>query len=172
MAADQVLALIISTGSALLDLEGMRLPNGWTGLCAVLAAGEMVLLRGPSSVGRILAGMAVPFLLLFPVWFVFYRSVGAGDIKLLMVLGEILGPAAILRCVFRTFLFGSLFSLLILFLWGGFRQRLRHLAFYLKNAAASGWKNCPAYRRQKAGIESVHMTIPILMSVLLWMGGI
>lgn len=173
MTIEHALALILCAGSALLDLQEKLLPNSWTALCAGLIFLEQMLFRGPECLPRFLAGMAVPFLLLFPVWLLFYRSVGAGDIKLLMALGGMLGPSAILTCTFRTFLFGAGFSILLLLFFGGIRRRFHELLRYmavLKHASAPG--NRSAYRGADDHLGEIHMTIPILMSVLLWMGGI
>lgn len=178
MTAEHALALVVCAGSALLDLDRMRLPNGWIFICALLAACQRLAACGPPGLGSYFAGAAVPFFLLFPVWLVLYRSVGAGDIKLLMVIGGILGSAAALHCVFRTFLFGSVFSFLLLFSGGSFLPRIHYFIDYLKmicrygNSKRSGCSGRPVYRKTGEYAESVHMTIPVLMSVLLWIGGV
>ncbi|MST81621.1 A24 family peptidase [Bilifractor porci] len=178
MTAEHALALMVCSGSALLDLDRMKLPNGWIFICALLAVCQRLADFGPPGLGAYFAGAAVPFLLLFPVWLVLYRSVGAGDIKLLMVIGGILGPSAILRCVFRTFLFGAAFSVLLLFSGGSFLPRIQYLTDYLKKVCGhgirktSGRSGRPVYRKTGEYAESVHMTIPVLMSVLLWIGGV
>ena len=173
MTCEHALALILCAGSSLLDLQGKTLPNSWTILCAGLLLLEQLQVRGPACLPHFLAGMAVPFLLLFPVWLLFFGSVGAGDIKLMMALGGLLGPSAILICTFRTFLFGAGFSLLLLLFFGGIRRRFQFFLRYaanLRNGSALG--NRFSYRRSDDCLGEIHMTIPLLMSVLLWTGGV
>ena len=136
---------------------------------------------GPGSVGPgssgpelllqtllwILPGMAVPLLLLFP--FFYFRMLGAADIKLLAVLGSFLGRKAILYCIFYTFLCAAVLSLLIFLIDGGIQIRIRYLAGWLKDYLETG-KRRP-YLRPGLREESLHMTVPMLMAVLLRAGG-
>ena len=114
-----------------------------------------------------LAGMAVPLVLLFP--FFYFRMLGAADIKLLAVLGSFLGRKAILSCTFYTFLCAAVLSLLTFLFDGGLQIRVRYLAGWLREYMETGQRQ--PYLRPGLREESLHMTIPMLMAVLLWAGG-
>lgn len=160
-------ALFLSAGAAWMDLRQTKVDNGWllfwlgTGLCIRLIR------SGPGILTECLPGMAIPLLLLFP--FFYFRMLGAGDIKTLAVLGSMLGRRAILSCLFLTFLLGAALSLLTFLLDGGWQKRLQYLFSWLRKYLQTGQK--APYIQKGIQEESLHMTIPILMSVLLWAGG-
>ncbi len=160
-------ALFLSAGAACMDLRQSKVDNGWllfwlgTGLCIQLIR------AGPGMLKACLPGIVIPLLLLFP--FFYFRMLGAGDIKTLAVLGSMLGGRAILSCLFLTFLLGAALSLAIFLLDGGWQQRLQYLFSWLRRYLQTGQKT--PYIKEGIQEESLHMTIPILMSVLLWAGG-
>lgn len=159
-------ALFFSAGAAGMDLSRAGVDNGW--ILLWLAVRFLTAARaGPETFLQSVFGMLIPLLLLFP--FFLFRMLGAGDIKTLAVLGSMFGPQAILSCMFCTFLFGAVLSLFTFLIDGGFRERFRFLTGWFLRCLASG-RSVP-YLRQGVRWESLHMTIPILMAVLLWAGG-
>ena len=61
-----------------------------------------------SSLGSWICGLLVPILIL-GILFIF-RMLGAGDIKLLSVIGSMIGPTKILNCISYSFLIGAVIS--------------------------------------------------------------
>ncbi len=149
-----------------MDLRQTKVRNGWLLCWLAVNVCRQVIRAGPGGLMRSFTGMIIPLLLLFP--FFYLRMLGAGDIKTLAVLGSFLGPSAILPCVFFTFLFGAVLSLFTFLLDGGFRDRMRYLSEWLQNYLQTGRRR--PYLRTGLREESLHMTIPILMSVLMWAG--
>lgn len=155
-----------------MDLRCARVDNGWLLFWLAVGTGMQVIRAGPGYAFRqillqVLPGMAVPLLLLFP--FFYFRMLGAGDIKTLAVLGSLLGRKAMIPCLFFTFLFGAILSLSIFLADGGFRRRIQYLASWLQHYLQTGQRQ--PYLRVGVREESLHMTIPMLMAVLLRAGG-
>ena len=181
MDPDICAALFLTAGAAWMDLRSTKVDNGWLLFWLTVQVVTLVIRAGPENPGPvrvgpeillktfmwILPGMAVPLILLFP--FFYFRMLGAADIKLLAVLGSILGRKAIFPCIFYTFLCAAILSLLTFFIDGGIQKRIRYLAGWLRDYLDTGERR--PYLRPGLQEESLHMTVPMLMAVLLWSGG-
>lgn len=150
-----------------MDLRSTKVDNAWLLFWLAVGTAAQVIRAGPAVLLQILPGMAVPLVLLFP--FFYFRMLGAADIKLLSVLGSYLGRKAILPCLFYTFLLAAFLSLLTFLLDGGIQNRVRYLAGWLHRYLETGRRE--PYLRTGLREESLHMTVPMLMAVLLYTGG-
>ena len=115
-----------------------------------------------------LKGAGVPLLLLF-VLFIF-RMLGPGDIKLLSALGGIMGVSAIVKCIVISFIFGAILALAIIISCGNLLQRLRYFIEYITRTLKT--KEITAYYKPGMQIENFHFSIPIFMSIILYIGGV
>ena len=131
---------VVSAVAMVMDLGTDRVDNGWLAFSA--GAGVLLhLLGGPFPSWRsCLSGMLLPLVLLGP--FFCLGLLGAGDVKLLCVLGLCLGDAGILSCMFASFLLGGAYAILIL------------------------------VREARSRSETIHFTIPICLSMYLHLGGV
>ena len=159
--------LFLTAGAAWMDLRCAKVDNGWLLFWLAVSVVTQVARAGPGVLPQILSGMAVPLLLLFP--FFYFRMLGAGDIKVLAVIGSFFGPKAVFTCMCFTFLFGAALSLLTFLLEGGFRERMQYLSGWLRDYLQTGQRK--PYLRPGVRAESIHMTVPMLMAVLLCAGG-
>ena len=114
-----------------------------------------------------LAGGALPFLLLFP--FFCFRMIGAGDIKLLTVLGVLFGAAGSLWCLFWSFAIGSVFSVGLMAANQNAGERFRYLIAYVRDDLPGGRRR--PYRNEAQGDAVIHFSVPVLMTVLMMTGG-
>lgn len=101
------------------DCKTFRIPNRLVAFG--IAAGLLVNMVSPAVEGlsgsapnvfglwSALQGMCVGFAILLP--FYFMRALGAGDVKLMAMIGAFLGPAALVCIIFTTFLCGGTLSL-------------------------------------------------------------
>ena len=173
MNLQQCLVLTAASGAVLMDLKTGKIANGWIVILWLAGLITEGLSRGGPGIATFLTGAFLPVLTLF--WLFFFRMIGAGDIKLLSALGGFLGPAAILTCIWLSFLFGAILSLGILIICGNIRQRLLKFTTYFKHyilPKLQGKAVVPVpYRDGKWGMECIHFSVPILLSVLLWLGG-
>lgn len=173
MDLQQCLVLTAASGAVLMDLKTGEIANGWIvilWLAGFLTNGMGYGMRGILS---FLIGTVLPILLLF--WLFHFRMFGAGDIKLFSALGGFLGPAAILKCICLSLIFGAILSIGIFIICGNIRQRLFKLTTYIKHIfllKIQGKTTVPVpYRDGKWGMECIHFSVPILLAVLLWIGG-
>lgn len=105
------------------DLAVGCIPNGLTACGMLLGALSLTVSGGLSGLAVSAAGLLVPFLVL---WVLFYfRMLGAGDIKLLCMIGSFLGPLPALEVIFFSFLWGGVMSFTMLI-----RQRQLLLRFH------------------------------------------
>ncbi len=158
------LPLITAGTAAVMDLRSMKVDNGWLLLCWALGGLLTVLRAGPAAALGFFWGSLVPLLLLGG--FYVFHMIGAGDIKLLCVLGGMLGAERILRCCFFTFLIGGAISLALLFSCGLWQERLSYLLSYLDSWRRSGVRG-PYIQKGPERPENIHLTIPVFLSVLL-----
>lgn len=161
------LVLLLAVGAAGMDLRTQRIPNIWLCCGWLSGLGHQFLTDQIWGIGRFAAGSILPIVLL---WILFsFRMIGAGDIKLLSVLGGIMGVPAILACVIWSVIFGAVLSAALLIVCGNFRQRLKYFTSYFKIYFRTG-KRVP-YRMEGSRPEHIHFSVPVLMGALLWIGG-
>lgn len=93
---DAVLLLGVLVAAAVIDIRTYRIPNALTVPAMVAGVLVHVLANGAtwSVVGSALAGVVTPIVVLVPLHAM--RLLGAGDIKLIAVVGAFLGAPAIL----------------------------------------------------------------------------
>jgi len=135
-----LLLLLAVLGVALCtDLAAGRISNGLILFGVAGAVGFQTLAEGGSGVlsatagsiglGAAFAGMAVGFAALFPLYLL--RAMGAGDVKLMMVVGAFLGPLQTLGVVVLTFAAGGVLALAMALWQRSLGQMLTNLRFML-----------------------------------------
>ncbi|AYH45630.1 A24 family peptidase [Azoarcus sp. DN11] len=139
------LALLLGTlaVAVLADLHARRIPNllVLSGLVSgvifhgLTTSTEGIL--GPSSqaitVSFALAGIAVGFAALLPLYAL--RAMGAGDVKLMMMVGAFLGPLQTLGVVVLTFAAGGVLAIGMALWQRSFAQLVLNLRFILTTSA-------------------------------------
>jgi prepilin peptidase CpaA len=121
--AGQVLLVVLVGVAAIFDIRSRRIPN-WLVL-AGLVGGILwnVYAGGLSGLTRAGAGLAIGFVLYFPLYLL--RARGAGDVKLLAAIGAITGPG---NCVW-IFLFTAIGGGVIALAWVLIRGEGRRIWF-------------------------------------------
>ena len=112
------------------------------------------------------AGFFVPF----AAGFLLFRfgMMGAGDSKLLAVIGGMIGFRELPGFLLLVFVSGGGLSLLIMAGTCGFRTRFRRLAAYAGRTLQTG--EITSYRKgDSEGL--IHFSVPVLMAALLYAGG-
>jgi prepilin peptidase CpaA len=109
-----LLATAFAIGAGAMDLRWRRIPNWWTlpGLLVGLT-GNAVLAGWPGAKTGLL-GAGLGLLLLLP--FVFVRSLGAGDWKLVGALGAFIGPSHLIRVLVGSIFVAGVMAL-VLVIW-------------------------------------------------------
>ena len=122
------------------DLHSRRIPNKLVlaGVTAALALHSFSLFAGIVPIAgpawwSPLAGIAAGFALLLPLHLL--RAMGAGDVKLMAMVGAFIGPAAVANATLYTLLAGGLLSLAFMFGRGVAAQTLANIRFMLTDLA-------------------------------------
>lgn len=161
-------AAVFSTAAFAADLCWQKVPNIWILFGWIWGLSYQYGVRGWSGTVYFLAGAAVPIVCLFLLFH--FRMLGPGDIKLLSVLGGLLGSQAAVRLVFISFFFGGVLSLGLLIDSGTLLFRFRHFADHLRMYIKD--RRPRPYYRTGDQAENIHFTLPILLGVFLYVGGI
>ncbi len=149
------------------DFRCRKVPNWW--ILFGFSIGLVSLLEEKNPYYYYITGCLLPFFLLMVLYII--RILGAGDIKLFMVVGLFLGRKEILYVIGWSFLFGGIYALMKLFREKSFRQRFIYLFSYLKRITANG--KVEAYITGDWKEETVlHFSLCILLGCLPVIGGV
>lgn len=154
--------------AAAFDLKSEKIPNVWIlsgWFCGFVLALSQTEFHGILSY---LSGLSVPLILLSFLFF--FRVMGAGDIKLLSVIGGFMGPSSILWCIFYSFLSAALLSFALLCACKNLKDRFRYFFTYLQNTILTK-QQLPYRMPGKNRAEHLHFSVAVLLGVLLWTGG-
>ena len=162
MSFSMLFCIVFTMGAVFFDCEWEKVPNLWiiAGLQISMAehlSGEVIQGLG-SAVIRFWGGIFLVLFLFFPLFL--GKMIGTGDIKVLAVLGSVLGPRKILFCIVTAFLLGAVESLFLLFFRCDWRQRFLYFFQYLQRAYVE--RSLPPYlvpgkrpeNRQRAAVVS------------------
>src|SRR6266487_4394530 len=108
-----VLVVAVVVNEAVFDVRTHRIPNWLVLLGAITCiAGQMI---QPAlldfGIGGALKGIAVGFALLLPLYLL--RATGAGDVKLMAMVGAYLGPWGVASAALLSFIAGGVLALAI-----------------------------------------------------------
>jgi prepilin peptidase CpaA len=110
----QVLLVILVILAAGFDIRYRRIPNWLVFIGMLLGLAMNLFLFGWAGLQLSLIGVGLAFLIYFPMFVL--RGMGAGDVKLMMAIGALVGPANWLAIFFFTGILGGLLAIGIL-LW-------------------------------------------------------
>ena len=119
----QVMLALLVIVAAAFDIRYRRIPNWLVCTGLVWGLGMNLFLFGWAGLKLSLIGVGLAFLIYFPLFAL--RGMGAGDVKLMMAIGALVGPANWLTILVFTALLGGAAAVGLL-LW---RKRLRE-TFY------------------------------------------
>lgn len=151
-----------------MDLKTETIPN--EGICLFWGTGlaYRIARDGWAGAAGWFWGAVLPVLLLAALFLP--RMIGAGDIKLLSALGGMMGSAAVVKCIGISFFCGAVLGAAILIDTGTLFLRLRHFADYFRTFIKT--KTVVPYYQRGERLENIHFSVPVLMAVMLHMGGI
>ena len=169
-----IVLVLILFFAAVLDFYRGKIPNILilTGCCY----GIIRLIYYQNILLHIL-GIIFPLIVLFPLYKI--GVIGAGDIKLLSLLGFYFTFMETLFCIFTTFVLGAAISVLSFVRYGNFTERMMYLFSYLKECFSIGYFHyyyLDSKGKQSSDLKEtqskIHMAIPIFISVLFKIGGV
>lgn len=155
--------------SMISDLKTGKVKNWIIISGLVLSLLFQVRFSGLKGIVIFILGIGIPVMMLFLLFL--FRVMGAGDIKLLSVVGGFLGPRAVFQCIVITFILGAVFALAKVLIKQNLLHRLHYLAKYSTEFIKN--KKIEPYYKPEDGMDCViHLTVPIFFSVILKLGGI
>lgn len=166
-----VLLLLLT---AVWDFYKGKIPNVFiiSGCCY-----GMIRLLYYGNILKHIPGIIFPVLVLFPLYKI--GVMGAGDLKLLSVLGFYFPFSELIFCIFMAFLLGAFLSLFSLIRYENFYERMTYLFSYLKECFCLGhfryyYLNSGENQDLDSGQEhsKIHFAVPIFISVVLHVGGV
>lgn len=159
--------ILFSGISMLMDLSNEKVSNRWILAGAVTALMWNLWVGGWRGGVVCMAGTLVPMGLLFPLFVA--RMLGTGDIKVFMVLGSMLGIPGVIRLIAGSFFLGAVEALVLLLFRRNLWERFSYFFTYLKYVMLT--KTILPYLAPGKSPENIHFTVPIFVSVLLYIGG-
>ena len=146
------------------DMRRYKIPN----LCilAGMAAGLVTTFVSVSFVGTAIALVqtAVIFMAFYP--FYILGGLGAGDIKLFMVLSCFLQGGRLIRCLLVAMLIAGVASVIKILIFEESRQRFYYLGRYIRKAVLTGtFDTYEVDLSQKKSV--IRLSVPVLASVIL-----
>ena len=166
------LLILLLLLAALADLKTDRIPNGFVLLG--IAIGVLGSLWHDSDIRQTAVSMFLAFLLLYPLFKI--GAMGAGDVKVFMMIGSFVGARELLMIVILSFMIGALCSLIKLLSEHNGRERMYYFLSYMSEVIKKRqWKiygEHTAQDNKRYSTNKIHFTIPVLFSVALRIGGI
>ena len=168
----QSLLLLLLLLAALADLKTDRVPNGFiaAGIVTGLTCSH---LSGPGLFCSA-ASMLLAFLLMYPLFKI--GTLGAGDIKVLIMTGCFLAVREFLTVLAAAFAGGALLSIVKLLAERNGKERMFYLLSYVSDVIRSGhWKLYGENLKQDENVycrNKIHFTIPVLFGAALKIGGL
>ena len=125
----QVMLLLLILIAAAFDLVSRRIPN-WLVATGILwgIVLNVILFSWPGLMAAVF-GIGLAFLVYFPLFAV--RGMGAGDVKLMMAVGAIVGPTNWLLLFVLTSALGGVFGVVLIVRRRCVRQTLRRVCLIL-----------------------------------------
>lgn len=131
------LLLAVAVGT---DIRSRRIPNllVLTGITIALGIHFAWIITGQTTFAgpdwwSTLAGLATGFALFLPLYLL--RAMGAGDVKLMAMVGAFVGPSSVLTVALYTLAAGGLLAILLMLVRGVAAQTLSNLRFMLNSLA-------------------------------------
>lgn len=160
--------LIVVMAAVLCDLHKRCIPNGIIATGLAWGFFYQCIFGGGIGICLFLGGILIPVLVLG--WLYYFRMIGAGDIKLLSVVGGFLGPYACMKNMITALFFGGMIALWIMvrrcLVW----ERLLYLAEYMNDYVQK--KEWRPYLCEVEESARFSFSVPVLFAVLCYIGGI
>lgn len=165
----QMISLVCIVGTAMLcDLRSERIPNGLIATGLLWGAAYQIFENGAMGIVLFFGGVFLPAIIFGGIYY--FRMIGAGDIKLLCMVGGFVGPLDCFSCITTAILFGGLISLAIMLRYHNLCQRLICFSEYINNySKEKQWKPYLADTGENARFC---FSIPVMFGVLCYVGGI
>jgi prepilin peptidase CpaA len=140
--AAAVLAVLVVC-ACVVDVRTHRIPNRLVVSGAILGFLSQVLMPGQGEWASSLGGMAIGMAVLIPMYVL--RAMGAGDVKMMGMVGAFVGPTGVLAVALLTFLAGGVLALAYALRKGAVLQMFQNVKEMLFGAVVNVAAGGPAH---------------------------
>ena len=161
---------IMLTAACGYDYRRKKIPNYLMALVAVFGVWYRLGESGIDGALSYLGEAVLIICLLYPFFKI--GSIGAGDVKLFGVTAGYLPFSRILVFLFVSLLISAMVSLFKMWKESNIRERIGYLAAYLADVAESGCWKLYLESRQEKQAAGICLSGPVLISILLYWGGV
>jgi prepilin peptidase CpaA len=157
--------MLLLVGAAISDYRVHRIPN-WLVLSGALFGVICNTALAPSPYANILfpvAGFAVGLLLFLPLYLV--RAMGAGDVKLLAMIGAFLGPGDTFRASLASMIVGGVLSILFVLMRGTARRMFHNLGSFFQLGPLSVASGSKRNHRIEAGVSAGKLPYGVAIAI-------
>lgn len=135
LVSPMLVAVVFAAAAAWIDARERRIPNGLVLAGVAVAFVSQIALNGFAGGSAALAGLAVGTAVMVPFYVI--GAMGAGDVKLMAMVGVGLGPLGALSAAVSTFVIGALLALAVAVARGTLASMLSNVRAMLFGAFAS-----------------------------------
>jgi prepilin peptidase CpaA len=164
--------LLLLLLSAFADLKTDRIPNGFLLLGMIIGVSGSIL--SGRNLSDILASVLLAFLLMYPLYMI--GALGAGDVKLFVMIGSFQAIGEFMAILAGAFVIGAGFSMMKLAAEKNGRERFRYFFSYLHEVWRTGhWRIYGEDLKQDYHTyckNKIHFAVPILFSAVCRIGGL
>ena len=168
------LLILLLIAAVFMDFKYDRIYNDWITLGILLGLSLRIWKNGWHDMGSAIAAMLLSFCILYPIYKI--GALGAGDIKLFIMVGSFLSVNRLIYIIVVSFIIGAVFSIGKMISEANFMERMKYLYSYLVDVLRSGqWKLYGENLRddfKKYKSNKIHFSLPIFLSVMLGLGGV
>ena len=161
---------VLLTATCCFDYRYKKIPNHLIFLVVVMGAFWRFRQGGTWGVLSYIGEAVLVMCLLYPLFKV--GMVGAGDVKLLGVSAGYFPLKKILIFLFMSLLIAAVVSLVKMMKKRYFLERIEYFLDYLREVVKSGRFKLYLQNEQDRGAVGICLSGPVLVSVLLYMGGV
>ena len=163
-----IILICVLVIAAFVDILSYRIPNLWI-VCGMLAGLVQIVTKGD---WLLFVQTVFQLIVIFIAFYPFYlmKGLGAGDVKLFLMLGCYIRGTSYLYCLLGAMALAGGWAVLKMLCQKESRERLCYLGRYCKKAMITGVLE--EYEVDKTNRKCViRLSIPVLCSVLLCYGG-
>lgn len=153
------------SAAVIMDWKCGRIRN-WLIAAGLICGCAFQLAAGKTSIFQMIISIIVPVFLCGGLFFI--HALGAGDIKLLMVVGSFLGISDVVLCTICSFAAGAVVSLIKLLINGNLIESIGCFCHYVQQVYHT--KQIIEYPGRKEKRNQIHFSFSILLGFFLTMG--
>ena len=156
-----------------MDFMQDRIANGWLLFGSMIGLYLHGLENGWQKIYMVLPAVLLSFCLLYPIYKI--GALGAGDVKLFLMIGCFLTMRQILTVLILAFIIGAIISLIKMCKEDNFTERMQYFFSYLIDLLRTRqWKLYEQELRQDKDKyrHRIHFSLPVCFGVLFGIGGL